>query len=98
MIAGNFLLAVAKVLDMILTVYVWIVIARAVLSWVSPDPYNPIIRFIHALTEPVLAPIRRRLPIAFGAVDLSPVVVMLAAVFLQQFVVASLFDIAQRMR
>jgi YggT family protein len=72
----------------------WIIIARAVLSWVSPDPYNPIIRFVHNVTEPVLYPIRRRLPLGFGGIDFSPLVVLLVIIFLQSFLVNSLARLA----
>jgi YggT family protein len=95
---ANLLIAAAKVLSLALNIYMWIIIARAVLSWVSPDPYNPIVRFIHNLTEPVLYLIRRRLPVVFGGVDLAPVVVLLAILFLEHWVVASLFEIAAGMR
>ena len=93
---SNLLIAVAKVLDVVLVVFMWIVIARAILSWVNPDPYNPIVRFIHNITEPVLSQIRRRLPVNFGGIDFSPILVLLAVIFLQQFVVQSLYDLAQR--
>ena len=82
-IVGNFLKAVAIVLDYVLTFYMWIVIARAVLSWVNPDPYNPIVRFIHNVTEPVLYRIRTRIPVDFGGIDFSPIIVILCVVFLQ---------------
>lgn len=98
MIAGNFLFAVARVLSIALNAYMWILIARAVLSWVNPDPYNPIVRFIHSLTEPVLVRVRRRLPVAFGGVDLSPVIVILAIIFLEHFLVASLYTLAGGLR
>jgi YggT family protein len=94
-ILSNFLIAIAKVLDIVLTIFMWIVIARAVLSWVSPDPYNPIVRFIHQVTEPVLYQIRRRIPVSFGGIDFSPILVFLAIIFLQQFVVSSLLKMAQ---
>ena len=71
-IIGNFLKAIAVVLHYVLTFYMWIVVARAVLSWVSPDPYNPIVRFIHNVTEPVLYRIRTRIPVDFGGIDFSP--------------------------
>ena len=94
-ILSNFLIAFAKVLDIVLTIFMWIVIARAVLSWVSPDPYNPIVRFIHQVTEPVLYQIRKRIPVSFGGIDFSPILVFLAIIFLQQFVVNSLLKMAQ---
>ena len=94
-ILSNFLIAIAKVLDIVLSIYMWVVIARAVLSWVSPDPYNPIVRFIHKITEPVLYQIRRRIPVNFGGIDFSPIIVFLAIIFLQRFVVQSLYELAQ---
>jgi len=95
---SNFLIAAAKILSLALSIFMWIIIARAVLSWVNPDPYNPIVRFIHNLTEPVLYWIRRRLPVVFGGIDLAPVIVLLAILFLEHFVVASLFELAADMR
>ena len=89
-VVGYFLLAVAKVLDTVLTIYMILIIARAVLSWVSPDPYNPIVRFIHNFTEPVLYKVRTKLPINFGGIDLSPIVVILAIYFIQIWIVNSL--------
>lgn len=97
-LASHFLFALAKVLSVVLNAYLWIVIARAVLSWVSPDPYNPIVRFVHNLTEPVLWRIRRRLPVVFGGVDLAPLVVVLAILFLEHFAVASLYELAYGLR
>ncbi|CAB1079361.1 hypothetical protein JY97_17225 [Alkalispirochaeta odontotermitis] len=93
-VISNFLVAIAKVLDIALTIFMWIIIARAILSWVSPDPYNPIVRFIHNVTEPVLYQIRRRIPLSFGGIDFSPIVVLLAIIFLQQFVVRSIHQFA----
>lgn len=93
---GYFIVALAKVMDTVLFIYMWIIIIRAVLSWVNPDPYNPIVRFIHNVTEPVLYQIRRRLPVSFGGIDLSPVIVLLIIMFLQNFVVRSLLYFSQR--
>ena len=94
-VMGYFLRAVAIVIDNVLFIYMWIIIIRAVLSWVSPDPYNPIVRFIHNITEPVLYQIRRRLPVSFGGIDLSPVIVLLIIIFLQSFLVGSLQHLSQ---
>lgn len=94
---GNFLGGVAKVLDVLLTLYMWIIIIRAILSWVNPDPYNPIVRFLRDVTEPVLAPVRRRLP-HMGGMDVSPIVVFLAIILIQSFVVRSLAEMALRLR
>jgi YggT family protein len=93
---SNLLTAIAKVLDVVLVMFMWVVIARAILSWVSPDPYNPIVRFIHNITEPVLYQIRKRLPLSFGGIDFSPILVLLAIIFLRQFVVQTLYDLALR--
>jgi YggT family protein len=93
-IIGNLLKAVAVVLNYVLHFYMWIVIARAVLSWVNPDPYNPIVRFIHNVTEPVLYRIRRKLPLDFGGIDFSPIIVILGIIFLQNFVVTSLLRLS----
>lgn len=96
-VAGNFLLALSAVLDIALSVYMWIIIISALLSWVSPDPYNPIVRFIHRVTEPVLRPIRRITGFGMG-IDFSPMIAILAIIFLKYFLVASLRDIALRLR
>lgn len=94
LVMGNFLVALAKVINIGLSLYMWIVIARAVISWVNPDPYNPIVRFLISATEPVLYPIRRRLP-SLGGMDFSPILVILAIIFIQSFLVQSLVDLAR---
>ncbi|MEW6720457.1 MAG: YggT family protein [Thermodesulfobacteriota bacterium] len=96
-VAGNLIYALAKIVDIVLTAYMWVFIIRAVLSWVNPDPYNPIVRAIYGVTEPVLSPLRRKLPLYAGSIDFSVVVAVLIIVFLQYFVVRSLFDLAHRM-
>lgn len=96
-IFGYFIMAVAKVLDVVLIAYMWVVIARAVLSWVSPDPFNPIVRFIHNVTEPLLYQIRARIPVNFGGIDISPIVVFVVIIFLRTFVVNSLNQMALSM-
>ena len=97
-IASNLLLALANLLHLVLMAYFWIIIARAVLSWVSPDPFNPIVRFLYRVTEPVLRPIRHRLPTFSMGLDLSPMVVILAIYFLDAFLVDSLKDLALSLR
>lgn len=92
---GNLISAVASVLDILLTAYMWIVIASALISWVNPDPYNPIVRFLHSATEPALRPIRRRLPMA--GIDFSPLIVIAAIYFVRIFVVGTLRELAIRM-
>jgi len=95
-IMSNFLIAVAKILDIVLSLYMWVIIGRAIISWVNPDPYNPIVRFLNSVTEPVLYPIRRKLPINLGGIDFSPILVIIAIIFLQTFLVQSLVQIAAR--
>jgi YggT family protein len=96
-IVANFLVAIAKILDMALTFYMFVIIIRAIISWVNPDPYNPIVRFLNSITEPVLYPIRRRVPLHFGGIDFSPLLVILAIIFVQTFVVRSLIQLAERL-
>jgi YggT family protein len=93
-ILGYFLVAVAKVLDFVLIFYMWIIVARAILSWVSPDPFNPIVRFIHNFTEPVLYPIRSKIPVSYGGMDFSPIIVFLGIIFLRTFVVNTLLRLS----
>ena len=94
---GNLFHAVAFILDSILSIYMWIIIISALISWVNPDPYNPIVRFLHTVTDPVLRPVRKRLGMAMG-IDISPLIVILIIMFIKHFIIASLFDIASRMR
>lgn len=95
-VVGNTLLGLATVLDYALSFYSWIIIARALISWVNPDPWNPIVQFLERATEPVLTPIRRMIGWRMG-MDLSPMIAILILVFLQYAVVQSLRDIAVRM-
>ncbi len=97
-IAENFVVALAKILDIALSLYMWILIARAVISWVNPDPYNPIVMFLYRITEPVLAPVRRWLPFRNLGIDLSPMIVILAIIFLQSFLVRSMMQMATILR
>lgn len=94
---SNFIHAGATILNYILTIYIWIIIIRSLISWVSPDPYNPVVQILYRITEPVLAQVRRRMP-DFGGMDFSPLVVILVIIFLQNFLVRSLYDMARSMR
>jgi YggT family protein len=94
-VVGHFIKVLAVVFYIVLRGFMFIIIARAILSWVSPDPYNPIVRFIHNVTEPILDPIRRRLPFHTGGIDISPIIVFLVIYFLQIFVVDSLMDLSE---
>lgn len=95
-VAGNLLQAVATLLDMVLTLYMWIIIIRALISWVNPDPYNPIVQFLYRATDPVLNRVRRILP-AMGGIDFSPLVVLFAIIFVKQALLTSLHQLAMRM-
>jgi len=96
-ILSNFLNALATVIDVALNLYMWIIIIRALVSWVNPDPYNPIVRFLYGITEPVLYRIRRLIPVQFSGIDLSPIVVILAIMFLRSFLVPTLRMLAYRL-
>ncbi len=95
-VAGNMLTAVATILEYVLQLYMWVIIARALISWVNPDPWNPIVQFLDRATEPVLAPIRGWIGWRMG-IDLSPIIVILIIMFLQIAVVQSLKELALRM-
>lgn len=98
-IAANFLSAVGTILEIVLTVLYWMVLIRALLSWVNPDPNNAIVRMLHDITEPLLVPIRKMLPFALKmTIDISPLIAFLAIIFLKSFLVQTLRDIAFRMR
>lgn len=97
-ILGNFLIAIAKLVDSILTIYMWIIIIRALISWVNPDPYNAIVQFLNRITEPVLRPIRYLLPTYRLGIDLSPLVVILIILFIKEFLIVTIIDIARRLR
>src|SRR5437764_640216 len=93
----NFIQAVAFTLDSLLSIYFWIIVISALLTWVNPDPRNPIVRFLYGVTEPVLYQVRRRLPFVYaGGFDFSPIVVIIAIVFAQKVVVRSLYELALR--
>jgi YggT family protein len=96
-VLGRFIIGVASVLDTLLTLYFWVLLIAALLSFVNPDPRNPIVSFLRAVTDPVLYWVRRRLPfVVAGRIDFSPLVVMLAIKFTQIVVVQSLYELAVR--
>jgi YggT family protein len=86
-------MALAKILEIGLDIYLWIIIARALVSWVNPDPYNRVVVFLYRSTEPVLAPIRRWMPFRNLGIDLSPVIVLALIIFLQRFLLKSLMEL-----
>ena len=97
-IMGNFIAAVAKIIDLGLTLYMWIIIGRSLISWVNPDPYNPIVLFLYRSTEPVMAPIRRWLPLKNMGIDISPIIVIAGIIFLQSFLLKSMMELAYSLK
>ncbi|MDP3786296.1 MAG: YggT family protein [Candidatus Omnitrophota bacterium] len=96
-ILGNFLYSVAHLLEALITILYWLIIVRALISWVNPDPFNPIVQFLYKTTDPILAPIRKFMP-RLGPVDLSPIIAFFALYFLKLFLVSSLVGLATRLR
>jgi YggT family protein len=96
-IFGNLLLAIAQIFDTILYIYTWIIIVSALISWVNPDPYNPIVRFLYTVTDPVLRPIRKRIGILSGF-DISPLLAILFIWFIRGFIIKSLIDLAYKLK
>ena len=98
-VLSNFLVAVANVLDILLTILYWLILIRALISWVNPDQSNPIVQFLYKTTEPILYPIRKLLPLDFRfGIDISPIIAFLAIMFLRSFLVRTLMDWAIRLR
>lgn len=95
-VLNNFIIAMAKVIDIALTIYMWIIIFRALISWVNPDPYNQIVIILYRITEPVLGPIRRMLPMRNIGIDFSPIIVILIIMFLKYFLVETMIQVAAR--
>ncbi len=92
---GVILIAIARILDLAFNIYIFILVARALISWVNPDPYNPIVRFLHSATDPILYRMRRLLPfLQVGAFDLSPIALLFLLSVVQQMVVSFLFQLA----
>ena len=96
-VLSNFMVALARILDIVLTIYMWIIIFRAVISWVNADPYNKIVIFLYRATEPVLYPVRRILPLRNIGIDVSPIVVILVILFLQYFLVETIIQLARNL-
>ena len=95
MVISTFIQALAQILSMVINIYIWVVIIAAVISWVRPDPYNPIVQILYKLTEPLYARIRRLIPTIIGGVDLTPILVILALKFIDLFLVQLLFSLAR---
>jgi len=96
-VLGNFLAALATILDYALTIMNWLIIIRALISWVNPDPYNPIVQFLYKTTDPILAPFRRLIPVYSVGLDISPIIALVFIWFLKLFIVRTIFQVAMRM-
>jgi len=98
-VLSNFLVASAHIIDLLLTILYWLILIRALISWVNPDPFNTLVQFLYKTTDPVLEPIRRLLPgsLRFG-IDISPIIAFLAIMFLKSFLVNTLLDLAMRIK
>ena len=96
-ILGNLVGALAQLLGALFTIYTWVLIIRVLASWLSPDPFNPLMQFLTRATDPVLNPLRRVIP-PIGPLDISPIVAVLILQALQHFLVRTLFDVSMRLR
>jgi YggT family protein len=97
-VIANLLIALATIANMLLSAYIWVVIIAALISWVNPDPYNPIVRFLHAVTEPALRPIRRIVGYRLGPIDISPMLLILAIYFVKSFIIQSILEFAYKLK
>ncbi len=96
-IFGNILTGIAEVVDVVLSIYMWVIIIRALISWVNPDPYNPIVQILHKMTEPVLRPLRKLVPPYRIGVDLSPLIAILIIIFLRAALIRTLYRLGMSM-
>src|ERR1700683_2117705 len=95
-VLANFIDALASIVNILLTIMYWLILVRALISWVNPDPFNPIVQFLVRTTEPLLEPVRRLLPAM--PIDISPLIVFFIIIFVQRFLVRSLYDLAGRLQ
>jgi len=89
-ILSHFIVKIVQFAGFLLDMYMWVIIARAVISWVNADPYNPIVRFVYEITEPLLGRIRRLLPLSMGGIDFSPIILIMAIMFVQSVLLSTL--------
>lgn len=97
-IIGNFLIALAKVLDIIIPIAYWLIIFRAVISWFNPDPYNNLVQLLYKLTEPMLNPLRRIMPVYSAGIDISPILAIIVLVFLRYFLVSTIYRLGSMLQ
>jgi YggT family protein len=94
---GNLFVALGSIVDILLKIYMWVLIIAALISWVGPDPYNPVVRFLRSVTEPVLRPVRRRLGV-FGGIDISPMIVIIGIFFIRSFIVRTIIEYGYKIK
>lgn len=94
---GNLVTTIASILNIILDLYFWVIFIRAIMSWFNPNPYNPFVRSIYRLVDPITYRISKIIPSRFGMIDISPFILMLIIIFLQKFIVKTLFEMGARM-
>jgi len=94
-VLSTFLLAVAEILEVIINIYIWVIIIASLISWVQPDPYNPIVQILNRITSPVYNLIRRYIPTVIGGIDLAPIIIILALQFINLFFINLLFTFAR---
>jgi YggT family protein len=94
MILSTLLTAIAQILSMVINMYIWVVIISALITWVNPDPSNPIVQILRRLTEPVYSFVRKYIPTVIGGIDLAPIIIILGLQFLNLFLVKVLFNLA----
>ena len=97
-ILANLLNAIAMVLDMAISFFIFMVIARAIISWVNADPYNPIVRFLSSTTDPLLNFMKKKIPLVAGSVDFSPLALLVLLYFARAFLVATLYDYSEQLK
>ena len=95
-ILSNFLSALGAVVDLFLSLLYWLILIRALISWVNPDPYNVVVQFLYRTTDPILQPIRNILPSV--GIDIAPIIVFFGIIFLKSFLVSTLYDLARRLK
>jgi YggT family protein len=95
---GYLIIAIAKILSMLINIYTFIIAGAVIVSWVNADPYNPIVRFLHQVTEPVFWRVRKRLPASFfkTGLDFTPIIVLIFLILIENVGVSLLFELGQK--
>jgi len=96
-VLGNLLITIGRLLNFAIGVYIWLIIIRALLSWFNPDPFNKFVQLLNDITDPVLRPVRRLLPLNLGF-DISPIIVIILLYFTQSFIARTIIDLGVRLR